>query len=73
MKQGIEKPLSDTQAQFCSTATQSELPPALAKNKPNSNLKQSVQFLCQAICLSMAIRKNQNSMCILHKHENAYF
>lgn len=35
MKQGVEKPHSDTQGQFCSITTQSELPPAPPKTKQN--------------------------------------
>lgn len=49
-KQGAEKPLSDTQGQFFSKTTQSELPDALAeRNKPNSYLKQRAQILYQAV------------------------
>lgn len=33
MKQGVEKPHSDTQGQFCSTATQSKLPLLCQKTK----------------------------------------
>lgn len=68
MKQGVEKPHSDTQGQFCSTATQSKLPLLCQKQnefQPGAiTLKQAI-FSCKGICLKHNNINNQNIIIII--------